>query len=178
MKLRNIYFKTNDLLECVVKLVKFHKTQVGEKGRNMAKNQFWRVIEDQRISDQAWRRFEDQDTRLCLCKVLFFSLAFEFMHCITNDHCMALIFKILLKTCFKMVLYVKTFSKVLKLVFDYVQNWIWFIKLRKIIGQIFQEKNVLKRLKMAKLPNSIDRGWSTISKRSTASVDRIRLFYE
>ena len=53
------------------------------------------------------------------------------------------------------------FSKILKLVFDYVQNLIWFIKLRKIIGQIFQDKNVLKRLKMAKLTVLVNRGWST-----------------
>ena len=38
LKLTNIYFKTNDLLECVVKLAKFHKTQVGEKGKD------WQMI--------------------------------------------------------------------------------------------------------------------------------------
>ena len=47
MKLTNICFKTNDLLECIVKLVKFHKTQVGEKGERLTNNQAWRVIEDQ-----------------------------------------------------------------------------------------------------------------------------------
>ena len=30
---------TNDLLECVVKLAKFHKTQVGEKGEKLANDQ-------------------------------------------------------------------------------------------------------------------------------------------
>ena len=80
--LTNICFKTNDLLECLVKLAKFHKTQVGEKVERLANDQAWTVNEDQRINDQAWRRFKDQDTRLCLDRVLFFSFVFEFMHCI------------------------------------------------------------------------------------------------
>ena len=45
-----MWFKTNDLLECVVKLTKIHKAQVGEK-------------EDILENDQTWRRIEDQDTR-------------------------------------------------------------------------------------------------------------------
>ena len=60
-----------------------------KKGKTWANDQAWRVIEDQKINNQSWRRFEDQDTRLCLDRVLFFSLVFEFIHCITNDHCMA-----------------------------------------------------------------------------------------
>ena len=30
LKITIIYFKTNDLLECAIKLSKIHKTQVGE----------------------------------------------------------------------------------------------------------------------------------------------------
>ena len=56
-----MWFKTNDLLECVTKLTKFHKTQVGEK---------WEIL----ANDQAWRGIEDQDTRPCIDKLFFLVL--------------------------------------------------------------------------------------------------------
>ena len=48
-----MWFRINDLLECVAKLTKFHKAQVEEKGKILA-------------NDQAWRRIEDQDTKPCV----------------------------------------------------------------------------------------------------------------
>ena len=59
MRITTICFKTNDLLECVVKLSKIYKTEVGKDQRE--NDQAWRVIEDQRTNDQAWRSNEDQE---------------------------------------------------------------------------------------------------------------------
>ena len=56
-----MWFKTNDLLECVAKLTKIHKAQVGVKGDLLA-------------NYQAWRRIEDQDIRLYLNKLFFIVL--------------------------------------------------------------------------------------------------------
>ena len=60
-------FKTNYLLECVAKLTKIHKAQVGVKGNIL-------------VNYQVWRRIEDQDTRLCLDKL--FSLVLYLNLCI------------------------------------------------------------------------------------------------
>ena len=62
-----MWFKTNDLLECVAKLTKIHKAQVGVKGDILA-------------NYQAWRRIEDKDTKSCLDRL--FSLVLYLNLCI------------------------------------------------------------------------------------------------
>ena len=58
LKLTNIRFKTNDQLECVAKLIKIHKAQVGLKGIYQ---------ENRKVNEEQYNK--DQDTRPSLYKL-------------------------------------------------------------------------------------------------------------
>ena len=70
-----MWFKSNGIFKCGVKLTTTHKAHVRQK------NTYWKII---KLEEQC---IEDQDTKQCLDKFILFSLIFELMHSIIHDFC-------------------------------------------------------------------------------------------